>query len=103
MSKTTTRQNWGHANTLLPHYDLAQVQVDSYNEFLTSGVRDALLELNPVKDFTGNAFSLEFVDHHFGPATHSPDECVRRGLTFEAPLRVKATLLNLETKQKSTQ
>ncbi len=104
MPKTlAARQNWGKDNPLLPSYDLAQVQIDSYNEFLSAGVREALLELNPVTDFTGHAFKLEFIDHYFGTSTHTPDECVRRGLTYEAPLRVKVTLYNLESQTKSTQ
>src|SRR5687767_10608983 len=97
------RVNWGKDFKKLPALDLAKVQLDSYNWFLSEGIRQALEEINPITDFTGDAFKLEFSDHYFGPATHTPDECLRRGLTFEAPLRARATLTTIETGAKQTQ
>ncbi len=105
MPKVNTQQrvNWGKDYKKLPKLDLAQVQIDSYNWFLTEGIRQAIEETNPITDFTAEAFKLEFSDHYFGPATHTPDECIRRGLTYEAPLRARATLTSLEGGSKQTQ
>src|SRR3989304_318462 len=97
------RQYWGKQNLKLPEIDLSKAQIESYNWFLKDGIREALAEINPIEDFTGQAYQLEFVDHYVGKAHFSPDECVRKGITYEAPLRVKATLTNLAANTRKTQ
>jgi DNA-directed RNA polymerase subunit beta len=98
-----SRQQWGRQSTNLPQVNLAQVQIDSYNKFLKDGIRESLEEINPIEDFTGQQFQLEFVDHYVGNPPFSPDECIRKGISFEAPLKVKATLTNLQSGSKKTQ
>jgi DNA-directed RNA polymerase subunit beta len=101
VSKAT--QYWGKSNPNLPQIDLSKAQEESYNWFLKEGIQQALEEINPIEDFTGKAYQLEFVDHYVGAPTLSPDECIRKGITFEAPLRVKATLTDLQSDTRKTQ
>ncbi|MBI3954667.1 DNA-directed RNA polymerase subunit beta, partial [Candidatus Collierbacteria bacterium] len=98
MHQIAKRENWGKEYTNLPELTLSQVQIDSYQWFLTEGIRRSLIELNPIKDFTGKAFQLEFFDHFIGEPKLSPRQALEKGVTFEAPLRVKARLINLQTK-----
>jgi len=46
MPQTIKRQNWGQQHQILPKLDLIELQRDSYQEFLDSGVREALNEIN---------------------------------------------------------
>jgi len=98
MSKRALRENWGKTHKKLPEIDLTQIQVDSYKDFLINGIRLSLQELNPIKDFTGKFFQLEFSDHHLGKPKLSPKEAMEKGVNFEAPLKVTAKLTNLQTK-----
>ena len=56
MIKQTKREDWGNIASKLPESNLAQTQLDSYKQFLEEGIRESLLELNPIKDFTGKVF-----------------------------------------------
>ncbi|MEK7524842.1 MAG: DNA-directed RNA polymerase subunit beta [Patescibacteria group bacterium] len=98
MSKRALRENWGKTHKKLPEVNLTQIQVDSYKDFLINGIRLSLQELNPIKDFTGKFFQLEFSDHHLGKPKLSPKEAMEKGVNFEAPLKVTAKLTNLQTK-----
>ncbi len=98
MSKKAIRENWGKPHKNLPELDLTKIQVDSYQDFLKNGIRQSLQELNPIKDFTGKFFQLEFSDHHLGKPKLSPKEAMEKGVNFEAPLKVTAKLTNLQTK-----
>ena len=46
--------------------NLIQVQVDSFNWFMTDGLRQLLDEISPIEDFPGGRFELTFQDHYFG-------------------------------------
>ncbi len=94
---------WGNITPKLPELNLSQIQVNSYHWFLDQGIKLALQDLGPITDFTGDSFQLEFGDHTFGQPTHTPEECLKKGLTYAAPLRVNTILTNLETKTSKTQ
>lgn len=99
----SSRKYWGKTNIPLPPLDLVNVQLDSYNDFLQNGISEALNEINPIEDFTGKNWRLEFGDYRFGRPKYSPSLAKEKGLTYEVPLKVKATLTNLQTKQSTTQ
>ncbi len=105
MHKKAKRQIWGKyfTNPNLPKFNFTNFQTDSYNEFLAGGIRQALVEINPIKDFTGKIFQLEFFDHVLGTAKVDPRVCLEKGITYEAPLRVTARLTNLQTKTEQEQ
>lgn len=98
-----TRQNWGRDDVNLPTLDLASIQQDSYQWFLDEGIRQALEEINPITDFTNQAYQIEISDHFFEKPALTPEECVAKGLTYDAPLRAKATLTDLQANTKNTQ
>ena len=99
----TQRINWGNNDVKLPEINLSAFPIQSYDWFLTEGIRQALNEINPITDFTGQSFQLEFSDHYFGPSPLTPDECITKGLTYDAPLRARATLTNIQSGTKQTQ
>lgn len=93
----TKRLNWGFHTSHLPILDLKAVQKESYEWFISKGLSDLISEISPVEDFTGKNWSLEFGKHYFDKPRYTPEECLSKGLTFDAPLKVSATLTNKQT------
>ncbi len=77
--------------------DLVMVQIDSFRWFQEEGLRRLFEEVSPIKDYTRNRLELHFVDFEFDDPKHSVEECLARGLTYSAPLRVQVRLLIKET------
>jgi DNA-directed RNA polymerase subunit beta len=88
-----------------PH--LIEMQRQSFDKFLQMDVEpDARKDIGlqaifksvfPIQDFNG-ACSLEFVSYTFGEPKYTVEECVDRGMTFEAPVKITVRLVsyNLE-------
>ena len=98
-----TREYWGKVYNNLPKLDLTQVQRDSWQWFLDNGIGEALHEISPIEDFTGKNWSLEFGDYSFGKPSRTPSEARKKGLTFDMPLKVQASLVNKQTGKRVTQ
>jgi DNA-directed RNA polymerase subunit beta len=84
----------------IPHVldvpDLIELQRDSFNWFITEGLREAFTSISPIKDFTGNLV-LEFGEHSLGEPKYSVEECRERDMTYCAPLRVRVRLITSES------
>ncbi len=91
------RQYWGKIYSHLPPLDLTQIQRESWQEFLQTGVKEALSEISPIDDFTGKNWQLEIIDPYFGKSSNSPAVCIKKGLSFTIPLKATAKLKNLQT------
>ncbi|MEK7166198.1 MAG: hypothetical protein AAB874_05325 [Patescibacteria group bacterium] len=102
-SNAPHRQYWGNKTALLPELDLTLVQRESYDWFLKNGIKELLAEISPIDDFTGKNWSLSFGEYTFGKPVYSPLEALNKGVTFDMPLKVKATLLNKQTGKSATQ
>ena len=87
----------------LPPLDLTIVQKEAWQWFLNEGIPQALEEISPIDDFTGKNWELVFGKHFFGKPSRFPAEARKKGLTFDAPLRIEATLNNKQTGKKVTQ
>ena len=87
---------WGK-NKLDQQFDLTKLQKDSYDWFIKEGIGQYIQELNPVLDFTGKNWKLEFGDYSFGKPRQTPQEASLKGISYDAPLRVKVILTNLQT------
>ncbi|MBI2174283.1 MAG: DNA-directed RNA polymerase subunit beta, partial [Candidatus Omnitrophica bacterium] len=89
--------------------DLVEVQKHSYAEFLqlevpkhkrtNVGLQAAFLETFPIEN-RDKTFRLDFVHYLLGKPKYSVGECLRNGLTFAAPLKVRLRLAGpKETKE----
>ena len=76
--------------------DLLEIQTKSYQEFITTGIKEVFEDLFPVENFSGT-LSLEFGDYHFDEPRFSIKECKDRETTYSAPLKVDVRLFNHET------
>src|SRR3989344_6425140 len=97
------RRNFGREEKNLPELDLSLVQKESWEWFLEEGIKDELSEINPIDDFTGKNWQLVLEDPELGLAKITPRVCSEKGLTFSAPLKITATLINKKTNEKKTQ
>ncbi len=96
------RKNFGRIKRLVEVPHLIQLQKESYANFLQKdvapearedqGLQAAFKSVFPIQDFTG-ASSLEFVQYTIGEPKYTVDECLIRGTTYEAPVKIVVRLL----------
>ncbi len=75
--------------------DLIEVQKKSYQWFLETGLREALQEVFPIEDFTGN-LQLDFIDYTLGEPKYDVQECKERDVSYQAPLKLRVRLTDKE-------
>ena len=91
------RMSFSRINEVLEMPNLIEVQKNSYKWFLEKGLKEVFDDMSAITDYTGNLV-LDFVDYHLDDEPkYSVEECKERDVTYAAPLRVKARLLNKET------
>ena len=96
-SGDTTRISYSKINEVLEMPNLIEVQKNSYQWFLDEGLKEVFHDIGTIEDYTGN-LALSFVDFRLDKEPkYSIKECKERDVTFAAPLRVTARLLNKET------
>ncbi|GAU07549.1 DNA-directed RNA polymerase subunit beta [Desulfoplanes formicivorans] len=84
----------------IPH--LLTLQVDSYKKFLQSdvppssrediGLEGVFRSVFPIQDFNKTA-TLEYVSYDIGEPKFNVEECISKGLSYEAPVRIKVRLV----------
>ena len=93
----TVRMSFAKINEVLEMPNLIEVQKNSYNWFLNEGLREVFNDVASITDYTGNLV-LEFIDYRLDDTPkYTVEQCKERDVTYAAPLRVKARLLNKET------
>src|SRR3546814_10070370 len=60
-----------------------------------AGLQSVFKSVFPIKDFSETS-SLEFVKYEFEAPKYDVDECMQRGMTFAAPLKVTLRLIVFE-------
>ena len=94
--KHAKRRSYSRIEEKLELPNLIEIQTNSYEWFLKSGLIEMFKDISPVEDFTGN-ISLEFVDYKLGEPKYNVDEAKNHDATYSAPLRVKVRLIIKET------
>ena len=95
------RVSFSHIEELLEIPDLLSIQTKAYQQFLQEyeapearkdfGLQGVLNSVFPIEDSHRN-YILEFNSYYLGQPKYRADECIDRGVTFSAPLRVKLSL-----------
>ncbi len=98
-SKKRVRKNFGKIDAVIDMPNLIEVQTGSYSSFINNvdihgnhcefGLEEVFKSIFPIKDFAGNG-ELEFVKYELEEPKYDVDECLRRDMTYAAP--IKATL-----------
>ena len=81
--------------------NLIEVQIKSYQQFLQAdrlpheranqGLEEVFTEVFPIKSYDEKII-LEYLSYNLGVPKYTPEECVRRGITYNVPLKVKFRL-----------
>ncbi len=81
--------------------NLIEIQVKSYTQFLQAnllpheresiGLQEVFNEIFPIKSYDEKT-SLEFLSYNLGVPKYTPDESIRRGITYNVTLKVKFRL-----------
>ncbi|MCL2439879.1 MAG: DNA-directed RNA polymerase subunit beta, partial [Alphaproteobacteria bacterium] len=96
------RKDFGKIKAPIELPNLIEIQEESYKKFLQMdvpsekreevGIQAVFKSVFPISDYAGLA-SLEFVKYEFEAPKYDVEECLRRGLTYAAPLRVVLRLI----------
>ena len=81
--------------------NLIEIQLKSYREFLqldvlpherlNVGLQEVFSEIFPIKSYDDKVI-LEYLSYSLGVPKYTPEECIRRGITFNVTLKVKFRL-----------
>ncbi|MDD4648458.1 MAG: DNA-directed RNA polymerase subunit beta [Desulfoplanes sp.] len=84
----------------IPH--LLTLQIDSFKKFLQTdvppssrediGLEGVFRSVFPIQDFNKTA-TLEYVSYEIGEPKYNVEECISKGLSYEAPVRIKVRLV----------
>ena len=102
-SKNSGRISWGKNYKNLPSLNLLKSQQESYQWFIDEGIYQALAEITPVVDFTGKNWEIHLENPTFGQPRHTLTEALSKGLTYDRPLKIEATLVNKKNGKKNKQ
>ncbi len=102
-NKLNNRVYWGHNPNLPSKLDLIKIQRESYDRFLEEGIKEVLAEITPITDFTGKNWRLDLGESSFSKGKYTPEQCAIKGISYDAPLKVKVTLTNLQTNEEYKQ
>ena len=96
------RKNFGRIPEVAPMPNLIDVQRASYEAFLQmnvpvdsrpdTGLQEVFKSVFPIDDFAGRG-RLEFVSYELEEPKYDVDECIQRGMTYAAPLKVILRLI----------
>ena len=83
--------------------NLIEIQLKSYAQFLQKdhlpherlmeGLEEVFKEIFPIKSYDEKT-SLEYISYSLGVPKYTPEECVRRGITYNVTLKVKFRLID---------
>jgi DNA-directed RNA polymerase subunit beta len=100
--KKRIRKDFGKLPRVMDVPYLLAIQLDSYKSFLQAdkavdartdiGLNAAFKSVFPIVSYSGSA-ALEYVSYRLGTPVFDEKECMLRGVTYAAPLRVKVRLI----------
>ncbi|MDR0882846.1 MAG: DNA-directed RNA polymerase subunit beta [Candidatus Adiutrix sp.] len=100
-SNLRIRKNFGKTEQVTDMPNLIEMQRCSYERFLQKdvepdqrvlqGLQAVFKSVFPIRDFSGLA-NLEFLCYSFDEVKYDVDECLAKGITYEAPLKIRVAL-----------
>ena len=99
--KSSVRESFSKIPAFVNVPDLLSIQTKAYQQFLQEwvpieareqiGLEGVFQNVFPIEDSHRN-YILEYNSYYMGKPKYSPDECMDRGVTYSAPLRVRLAL-----------
>ncbi|NUP89477.1 MAG: DNA-directed RNA polymerase subunit beta [Candidatus Sumerlaeia bacterium] len=104
--RTRARVNYARIPEIMEMPYLIETQKVSYQKFMqyslppdqreNFGLQEAFTSVFPIA-CPGNPSTLEYIEYSFGQPKYDVKECIDRGMTYAAPLKVKLQLIVRET------
>ncbi|MDY0023591.1 MAG: DNA-directed RNA polymerase subunit beta [Candidatus Izemoplasmatales bacterium] len=91
--KARERRNYSRVKSNVELPNLIEVQTESFNWFMETGLKELFEDISPITNFNGNV-ELYFGDFEFEPAKYSVNECKEKDLNYARPLKVSVRLKN---------
>lgn len=101
LKRPPRRVSFNEKEEIIDLPNLIEIQVKSYNQFLQAdkfpeereniGLQEVLTEVFPIKSYDEKTI-LEFVSYNLGVPKYNPEECIRRGITYNVTFKVKFRL-----------
>ena len=105
-SKKRVRKNFGRIEAVMDMPNLIDIQTGSYSGFINNidaygehcefGLEEVFKSIFPIKDFSDNG-ELEFVKYVLEEPKYDEEECIRRDMTYAAPIRATLRLVVFDT------
>jgi DNA-directed RNA polymerase subunit beta len=101
LKKPPERISFRKGKEIIDLPNLIEIQIKSYKQFLQSeklpherekiGLEEVFQEIFPIRSYDEKTI-LEYISYDLGIPKYSPEECIRRGITYNVTLRVKFKL-----------
>jgi DNA-directed RNA polymerase subunit beta len=97
-------KNFTKAKVALPLPYLLVLQKESWDVFWKNDLRELFTEISPIRDYTGKELELWILDYKLDKPKYKNDlEARVNNDSYEVPIRIKAKLVNLKTKDAKIQ
>jgi len=77
--------------------DLAEIQKNSFNWFITEGLKEELLSFSPIRDYTGRLELYFLPEYSFDKPKHTVESARLHDTTYARQLRIMLRLVNRDT------
>lgn len=101
LKRPPARESYVEKEEIIDLPNLIEIQIKSYNQFLqvdkypeereNIGLQEVFTEVFPIKSYDEKTV-LEFLSYTLGVPKYNPEECIRRGITYNVTLKVKFRL-----------
>lgn len=101
LKRPPSRVSFREKEEIIDLPNLIEIQIKSYCQFLQAdklphekemaGIHEVFSEIFPIKSYDEKTI-LEYVSYSLGVPKYEPEECIRRGITFNVTLKVKFRL-----------
>src|ERR1700733_12506661 len=101
LKRPPTRVSFIEKKEIIDLPNLIEIQIKSYNQFLqankfpdereNNGLQEVFNEIFPIKSYDEKTV-LEFLSYKLGVPKYTPEECIRRGISYNVTLKVRFRL-----------
>lgn len=101
LKKPPERVSYSGKKEIIDLPNLIEIQIKSYDQFLQAdvfaeeresvGLQEVFNEIFPIKSYDEKTI-LEFLSYNLGVPKYAPEECIRRGITYNVTLKVQFRL-----------